>query len=603
MRKKILTIIMCFIAMNPIWSMADEQAVTEKQMDNMIKEIIDNKYKNMKSRLQSEYKDQNWSVLLNKKETMDTFLLPVILLEELADTNNLDYCRLLTFNYDKDKYTYKSAMKPEMQAKVKNALSAYSLENGRSVSFKLKMAQYPYVGNEYPVLLSTTGDVSKKGATIKVDWYEPYLANREMNFPIHPEKFFIKWNPEEIILQIKENEKSAHIEKKGERRPIFNNPHYIYGIFDALRLKFYYSDNIIKLENYNPADIDDSDSASVCLIKEDDSLVKKTEFVLDKDNLKQINIRHEPVTLLHQLGGSYTLQHNIEGKIKEEIFKPTSKLLHLKNGRDINIDFEEVSNDGNNYFAPKRMSIHRNGLKLFEANFDYISYANDATEKIYRLNNKETKEAFGRLHKVYLALNEHDLSWTPTYYTKEELSSVDTTVLRPRLKYNIYAAIQVGNWVKLYENLEQYKSLLDNENIRSDVFIYNLEAITQLAFEFTNPDNACIMACQFLKTAYDNCDTQQLITHTSRLIDQFRFGYALIAMEVLQNRKDIPPQIKSWIPNARAKLRELINMETGSYKYPDYPYAAKQAKTSSIIEKTLFESNSPKEKEVKNDIN
>lgn len=594
---------MCFIAMNPIWSMADEQAVTEKQMDNMIKEIIDNKYRKMKSMLQTEYKDQNWSMLLNKKETMDSFLLPVILLEELADTNNFNYCRLLGFDYDKDKYTYKPAMKPEMQEKVKNLLSAYSLDNERSVSFKLKMAQYPYIGNEYPVLLSTTGDVSKKGATIKVDWYEPYLANRELNFPIHPEKFFIKWNPEELILQTKDDKESAHIEKKGQRSPIFNNPHYIYGIFDALRLKFYYSDNIIKLEHYNPADINDSDSASVCLIKEDDSLAKKTEFILDDNNLRQINIHQEPVSLLHQLSGSYTLQHEIEGKSKEEIFKPTSKLLYLKNGRDINIDFEEIFNDGNNYFAPKRMSIHRNGLKLFEADFNYISYSNKTTEKTYRLSNEEIKEALGRLKKVYLALNEHDLSWTPKYYTKDELSSADPSVLRPRLKYNIYAAIQVGDWVRLYESLEQYKNLLNSENIRSDVFIYNLEAITQLAFEFTNPDNACIMACQFLKTAYGNCDTQQLITHTSRLIDQFRFGYALIAMEVLQNRKDIPPQIKLWIVNARAKLRELINMETGSYKYPDYPYAAKQAKTSSIIEKTLFEFNSPKEKEVKNDIN
>ena len=572
--------------LNGIFASAQSHVV-----DKHLEILVDNKYEEMRSRLQADYDNQNWNLLLQKKESLDSYFLPIFLLYELADERNLDFCRLLRHDYTNNELFQKKGLSSEQDKLVSEALSAFNLAGNSHVSFHLLMTRYPYVGPDYPIVLFVQGNISSANGRLIVDWYEPYLANRNLDFPIHPELFTLHWDENKLIFWEKRRTKPTDTEVVGKMEPIFNNPPFSYALFDSLRLHPVLM-NAASCFGKLPTDTQPHLSDSyVSLFGKDGSVIRTTKFSFNHDRLDCITMYQEPINLLHLAPTSYLLQRQVEGEIEQEKFRPQSNLSYLKDGRVIIIEFKgqeytEQANAG----TPTEMTVYRKDKKVFEAKFDEVKYSVSTTPAdLSNPKSKDIIEVHSRLWDVYKALNDRVFDWFPRYYADDELHfQIRPPLLRARPKYNVYSAIKTGEWSSLYENLERYEELLERDGIRYDMYIYSLEAITQMAFDFVDEDTACIMAGAFLKEAYRKCEPQQLLGHICRLIDQFRFGYALLAMQVLESKKDADRKILPWLAKIDHKLRTLTRRKRASYKMPDHPYAYKQAEASRIIEERLL---------------
>ena len=105
------------------------------------------------------------------------------------------------------------------------------------------------------------------------------------------------------------------------------------------------------------------------------------------------------------------------------------------------------------------------------------------------------------------------------------------------------------------------------------MYIYNIEALAEMAFYFVKEDFGWIVVDAFLRPAYRKCDQKTLAQHIIRLCNQFRMGYALLAIEALAETTESDPRIKNWLATMEAQIRKIAKEDLAGHRRPLYAYA------------------------------
>ena len=520
-----------------------------------VRKYINDQMDGMRLQAQSRYATPGMQRLPVKKETGDSCFLPILLIEELSAPDAKDWCRVLRYNYTSDvPLRAENGLPPAGDwAKL---FAPFRLDERRHAQFSLRMRRYVYAGGLWPVTLWADVVVAPSGATMRFRGYEPGLANLDLGFSLHPEGLTVLWTPQVMrFYQYYRTQPMTDAPRRMATAKDFSMPSPVYTVGDTLNLAL---QSGATTPDPQPPAAGAEGGMRVTLRLPDGTPLRSTEIESRDGRLQAIRIRQEPVTLTHRDFITYQVRKDDGGGAPTtETMQASRRMTWLEGGRDVEIAFR----DGPGGPVPERLRIAREGVTVFEAVYSRFQYLppDQVTVVAGAPYPAEETEVVARLKEVYTAIDGKGKDWTPKYYSDAETSAqVDPYVLRLRLKHNAFAAMQRADYPRLDDALHRYREMLAREGLGNDVFAFNVEALTQMAFDFLGDDAGAALSERVLRKAYEKCDTRELLAQAVRLMDQYRFGYALIALRVLGERKDLAGAYREWLPEAEKRLRALI---------------------------------------------
>ena len=544
-------LLLLFVALS---SLAQQETVDVRRE---VERFVEDQAGGIKLQLQSRYAVPGLALLPQRKEAVDSVFAAVLLPSELGDAETKDWCRL--FRYD---YAVPAPRRTDLDlpapAEWAAIFAPYRIGEGQCVQFSARLSGYAYVGGLYPVVLWVDVALFSTGGVFRVRACEPLMANRDLAFPMHPLGLSVQWTLD-VIRYFERYRTTPVAETPRARQPkAFNNYPGIYTIGDSLQLAPFLS-----TKPGDDAGIEEARTAGVgprvVLRRDDGSLLRTTRLDMAGGRLKAIHIRQEPLALAHRDVATFNAVKAVDdGALQQEVHRLASRLPYLERGREIDIEFG-ASRAGN---VPNRMAITDGGEPRFEALFtDWRQpAANETTVFAGRAPDGDEAEANDRMERFYSAVTGKTTDWRPHYYAGGELApGGDAAVLRLRLKYNAYAAMVVSDHGTLSRALQIHRELLRSEGLSGSLFVFGVEALTQAAFDHRGEDAGWAMADRFLRAAYAASDTRELTRHAARLMDQYRFGYALLALRIVSTRHDLEPKPRSWAVRTDARLRALLS--------------------------------------------
>ncbi len=539
--------------------------------EKLVDGYVEQKAQGIRHKLQGEFEGVDRSRLLGMKENIDTFLGSVLLLEDAMDAPVWQWWMLPV-----NEFREGGEVNWWHEGPADDGRQGLSDAN-RPVRFSATMSWSAAGGEDYPVMIWTRGDIAPGVGDVNVRYYEPYLVNHSLGFPLHPERLIIRWSPQRLQVLDHGGARTLAEEYAGQRDAVFNNPDFTYAIFDTLRLK-------LREPNFMPgAARDDAPRGapvgawSVALA--DGRPVRCVELSPAEDGLSRLWIHQRPTRLVHESPIPYQIRRDYpDGRVATEVFVPTVEVEHLQGGREIEVDLRR-SESG---WLPARARVSCEESALFEAAYDVGGGQGDADLDL--ASRLELQDALARLDGLYLAIDHHKVGARLQAFTMEEIRSGSPHVRRARLKYNLFAASYGQNMESLVAWLAEYRRMLDGEGVPSRYYVYNVEALAQVGMDAIDPDWAAMVAGGPLRDAYRECGSADLADHAARLVLQFRVGMAVMALDELGSRSDTRA---SWARTLAGTLRrswEKGELAPGA----QYPYADQSAAMTQLMFSTVL---------------
>ncbi|MCE5231231.1 hypothetical protein LLG95_16770 [bacterium] len=534
---------------------------------------LNEKTSDIRSKLQQVFEQEDCTFLLAKKESMDSFMLPVFLPFEMQ-LNSPDYCRVLRFEYADRPVTYQD--NGAFAIFINNLFQIKSMRDDQVLEYDLRQSRHPYISTEYPVTLQSTARLTKDSCILDTTWYEPYLANRGLDFTAHPECLRYGWDRSSLIMWPRSTNDAPIVEKISSKELLFDNPAYIYSLLDSLRMqKVVFRDNI-KAES--------TSSTTSRIVTADGRIVREFQITHTGSGNYNITIVQKPVLLNHKSSKIAHIKKETGGKtLGTEKFQPSADVTYLGSGRTVNISFVECVQLGNKLF-PHEISVKANGLTLYEAEILNARLAS-STKTTFDTDALTSASEVARTKNLYKMINARQKGDVQLYSERELTEPTDGLTARRRIKFNIIAASHSNNFEVLDYTLREYNNRLKADRCNPVNYVYSLEAITELGYRYCNREAGDRLAFGYLSDAYRQCTDQELKEHVIRLLDQYRLGYALIALDVLGGRKPTNPTVAGWTITTRKFIINVLNGDDKNFAKPEYP----GLKEMEILNETIFD--------------
>ncbi len=441
------------------------------------------------------------------------------------------------------------------------------------------------------------GRVGKDTGALCVNWYEPYLANRDLDFPIHPERCVTSWDRAAMRLYENGFAEPRAVETDDGKDPTFCNPPQFYTIFDALRLRHVLQRRPIMPGVPATGNGPHDGSCNVTLTGEDRALVRNTNVRITNGKLSEIVIHQEPLQLLHYAMEAYVIRRDVDKQhLGEEPFRPSSRQQYLEGGREIDIQFAHESGS-----SPIRIVITSGGNRLYEAEFKSLTYDDqDLLQGFWKDHEKDAlREVDERIKDVYFVIDNHVSDWTPHPYSAAELNdSLSGGLLRARIKCNIFTALKTRDFVMLENAITAYHRLLSRERVDQDMYVFSLESLAQAGFDHIDDEMGLTLVGTYLEDAYRGTPGRQLCKHIVRLTDQYRYGFAMAALTVLKSKFQTDHSLIRWANDMEKMLRKQVAEDASLPFDPQFPYLPKIRHANAVLAANFLSEEDQHEHEV-----
>ena len=573
-------------------SLKTKPGMSVEQALEVTSQFVDEKLEAYRVELQGKFSAQDCRLLLKRKETLDWFLAPTWFLRDLNSGGDRQLLGSLCHDYSGTKTNSALRATAESYGALKDAMEEYRLKKNAELRFQYVSRSYSYTFMDYPVVVWVQGAVSHESGHVATLAYEPLLLNRCIDFPLHPNRTVLAWDSNRCELHNQLNQSTLAARQMPIPPNNFDNAPIFYDLFDGLQAGFTdCSTGSLLAATIETLDEESNESIDISISRGGD-LIQTQSITLESGKLRDFACRQFPLQLLHLDSNIYKLRGDIHGKVTTEDFRPQVHRPYLNDGRSVQVAFEQTPNGAS---MPKRFDVTADEIRLHSTVYLELEYGTRTPFDLKSLENKKFTEANNRIYDVYKAFDSHlppdAILYEPTYYTPDELRDESQEprrlgALKARLKYNIFAALLVRDYDRLLDNIERYQTHLERHGIQHDMYVYSIEGLTQLAFNNCGTECGREVVSRVLIPAYQKCNSTELRFHVGRLIHQNRLGFALVALESLQDKSDsIEPHV---LGSLKQEITHRLAINHNNFPIP-FPFASEVIATSKAIASVLLD--------------
>lgn len=531
-----------------------------------VERFVDEKAEMIRGNLMGDFARADRTRLLQTKEAVDTFLATILTLEDAGRRPVWEWWSIPAQEYRDGGYDAWRVLGPSGGGVGGMAEATVARRFSATMSWSAPSCE------DYPVMLWVRGDVAPGSGDVMVRYYEPYLANRALAFPLHPERLIIRWSPDRLQILDQGGARFLGEESAGQRDVVFNNPEFTYAVFDTLRFK------LLPDAAPWPTRVEpwrDLPEGRWCVERFDGRAVRDVAVEADSPGRGVVTIDQRATLLHHESPIPFQIRRDYpDGRVVTETYVPTMDVEHLSGGRRVVIDVER----GEDGWAPAGVRVSVGGVALFGAAIDLAGAG-----EVFAADERDAplvREALDRLDGLYVAIDRRAIGARLRAYSVDEIRSSRGHLARARLKYNVYAAMYGRNIQALGAWLAEYRALNEREGVEPRFDVYNAEALAQVAMDAIDAAWAERVVRGPVADAYSRCDARDLAEHALRLVSQFRVGLAAVALDVLSAREGTP--YAAWASSLGRELRAAWlagDLRPGA----QYPYADLSARLTDVI--------------------
>ena len=404
-------------------------------------------------------------------------------------------------------------------------------------------------------MMWASGIVSPGAGEVRVGHYEPYLSNRSLAFPLHPERLIVRWDATRLQLLDRDGARPLAEERAGQRDHIFNNPEYTYAIFDTLRAKLRGGNHVVP-----PARWTGRPSNAAWDVTVGSSRPSRSVRRIVSGDAMRLEIDQHPVLLLHQSPVTFELRRDYaDGRSAAELHVPSTEVEYLEGGREVAIE----SRAGRDGWFPRSVDVSASGTRLFEARME--PFPADRGEDA-----RDIGDILHGLDEIYLAIDRGTFVSELREHPIERFDNAGPHARRAMLKHNVFLSLLRRDVDGLAAWLDEYRAMLEAEGVPLAFHVYNIEAVAQTASDAIDPGLGARIVTTLLRREYERTQPAELAEHAARLVSQFRLGPALVALDALARSAD--PGRAAWAVAFERSLSEAWRageIKPGS----QYPYA------------------------------
>jgi hypothetical protein len=527
-------------------------------------ERVERSTEETKEALQRRQDSMPRAVLLNMKETVDSFVSTVSFLAEIQDPDNRGGFSLFMHDYSEPE-SVRLLSSPDRTEL--DGFSRMQLQRDEYYEFSAVMRSHRSNGMLYPVCLGVRAWVAGDRIVVRMEWFEPSLAVADWDFPVRPVDKVLSWTPERWRIIDRDDREKVVERSVADKGRQFINPHFVYTLSDSfVALSCSTSRKVQRAVSQDTANAVEGPLVQCVQYMVGQSTTRQTYITEDKaGNVERVQIRQDPIRLVHGDPNAYQLREDIDGKmVSVEEFRPQTLVDYLEDGRDIAIRFRRDQDSQGADIVPFAIVISRTERAIWEAEITEIRRRKGPfpDEALVCARSQMLQEAQARLQEVALYLFEASRDndtppWEGRYYSTEDIlkcPEIDTQ--RKLLAYNVYAAMATEDMAKLREALGAYRTIvLGTPLLDESVIAQSIESIVWYCFWLGRDDFAWEIMSGPLRECYGRMDLPQLRRSIGRLVSQVRYGAALIALDVYALACEVPPP---WVEGLRWRLKSAV---------------------------------------------
>lgn len=523
----------------------------------------------LRERMTAAFAEEDRTLLLRRKETVDLFVSMGLLLQELADADMPDYFRLLRHDCGEA-----AATATRVDDVVRGRL-LISLEwlvdaiRSGGVDAEVVASRLVHVGPDDPVTIglsiSLGGQAGPDDASgtrpgrMRGVWHEPCVLHRALDFPVAPGDFDLTWNADAIRLA------------SGERRldvtaidaAAFDNPADVYtpiesvGQWMAMR-RGAQADAPLRVEELG---VSGEHRNVIELGAPDGRLVRRTTLRFRDDWLESIEIDQRPVQLRHR-GPTFVITKGDGAGAAGEVSGPSEGRFemvadrpYLLGGRRVSIELVPLMLGGRRIGSvPRSVTVAIDNLPVFVAEFRAILPRGDEDELV----------------AATAASLRVDRQPHPFPGVADEVGRA----VRASLRDQFAAAIGAGDLDALRAGLDHLRRNLREAGFDERTIGLHARSATEQAAALLmaagHAEQAWQLADLDCRTMYRSLPPWARLAEAARLLDQARSGLALVALAV-SAEADMPPTSRRWANRTWRTLHGWIVDPSTGPSPPEWP--------------------------------
>jgi hypothetical protein len=500
-----------------------------------------------------------WNIATQWKKALDYSLLPIFLLRELGAKNPFMLCR--TLDYDNSAFRRPIITGPVgVAARLRRALEPARLGAGRVCRFEVLAGNLEPVGFQYPVLFDWRGIVGAHGGSARMSWFEPTLGSFWLGYTA-PEGFTgLTWGTTggSMWMQDFARGNSVLSFKYTTGGPIMGG---MGNVDQALDLWPVITFPLL----FKPAARFAASADQPTLFGPEDwgaGTARWERFNFQHGKLNSVYITQPEIHLHDPIGNPRIITAGSGPEVQQVKFQPFVRLPYLRGGRTVKIYFSpRTDSEG---VLPASMTIKAGTNTMFVGRFLSLRYFHGRVpigSPWQAPRAAGFREAWRRNGTLHMMPGEQT-NTHPKYYNSKQLQlTVPPSVLRMRIRYNSYAAAYTGNWPELTKTLAAYRQLLRAEHIPYTYYLFSLESLTEIIRKFVGATEGqtCTMAESFLLPAYERLSPRTAALQVARLVDQYQYGFALVALRAIRESPSASAQLDNWATRTTVELTVLID--------------------------------------------
>ncbi|MBM4113933.1 MAG: hypothetical protein FJ253_11300, partial [Phycisphaerae bacterium] len=175
------------------------------------------------------------SALLSRKLAVDAALAPAVLLLELGGQGRLEPAAMLRVDYE---YRVLEMRGPEDAAAeaVSQLGTAWHSEVVGGLGFEYRSSRNGAAEDDFPAFVHWRGMIRGESLAMRAHWFEPFLAQRRVDFPLNPEALLLEFSPEGVSIRSPFPTAADARASFPRESPRLRNPSDLYDLVDSLRV-------------------------------------------------------------------------------------------------------------------------------------------------------------------------------------------------------------------------------------------------------------------------------------------------------------------------------------------------------------------------------
>lgn len=524
--------------------------------------------------------------LLARKLAVDSAMAPAVLLLELAGSSRFEPLAMLRVEYQ-DRTLALESLSSDTTDLIGSLGAAWESAVRGGVGFEYRSWRTGAAEADFPVLIHWRGQIHDGSLKLRAHWFEPFLAQRRLDFPLNPEALLIEFTPDGASISSPFPNPVSDRRGYPREAPRLRNPEDLYDIFDSLRLASFV------LRHPTPSKASTKRwTATLFAIEPEDERgpsgpmereVRTVEWTISGGQIARLQIL-QPMLLLrcesaHRLVGQATIGGRIVGSEARRAtawtpWMPTGLIAQVAlRAPDASLDRSTGADPAmlERLRLPQQISLSTLAQPLAVAQFGSFRFAEDAAEALgseesWSAIEAAVQESFKRRDRFLAEANRSAVTAVASPYTPEEiLDEVDPLIARARLRVNlIMAALQ--NDAEAHDRaISQLLTRLEQDGVGRRWAVMNVQAwFEELAGPMDRPELALSLAAPVWLALAGTLDPSEQLAELARLIVAGRWELTLLLARSLKGQEGMPAGAHEWLAHLERVITPWAGQTSGA---------------------------------------